>query len=268
MPNTRVLGSVLFLPDRGRAIIDTASASGLPLAPDPRDPWAATSRGTGELVVEAVRQGVREVWLGVGGSGCTDGGRGAVEAILDGGGLGNATLKVLCDVRTVYEDAPRTFGPQKGADPAVVAALERRLDDYASSLPRDPRGIPGSGAAGGLAGGLWEQFGATLSSGIEEIIKLLALRDKLSEVDLVVTGEGQLDQQTAQGKVIAGVLAMCAGAVPVHAVVGRTRLTRTEAHELGLDSIQVASTAAQITCAGSRIAALPREATSPPHGLG
>jgi glycerate kinase len=258
LPGQRVVGSVLFLRDRDWAVIDTASASGLTSVPEShRDAWAATSRGTGELIMAAVRRGVREIWLGVGGSGCTDGGQGAVDAIVEGGGLAGTRLTVLCDVRTPFEDAPGVFGPQKGADSSMVAALEARLDVLAASFPRDPRGVEMTGAAGGLAGGLWARFDAVLTGGIEGVIRLLALTEKLSEVDIVVTGEGCLDHQTEQGKVISGVLAMSAAAgVDVHAVVGSTALTTLEAAGLGLASVQIASSAEEIVAAAQRIPGL------------
>jgi len=258
LPAQRVLGRVLFLPDRNCAVIDTASASGLNCVTDPeRDAWAATSRGTGELIMAAVRRGADEVLLGVGGSGCTDGGQGAIDAIVEGGGLRGTRLTVLCDVRTPFEDAPKVFGPQKGADSSTVKALEARLDALAVSLPRDPRGQELSGAAGGLAGGLWARFDAVLTSGIEGVIRLLGLTELLSGVDFVVTGEGCLDRQTEQGKVIAGVLAITAAAdLGVHAVVGSTVLTTPEATRLGLASVQVASTGAEIVAAAQRIPCL------------
>ncbi|HEY6396579.1 MAG TPA: glycerate kinase, partial [Solirubrobacteraceae bacterium] len=138
------------------AIVETAAASGLHLVTSgERDPMKASTRGTGELIAAAVQSGVRTVYLGVGGSATTDGGVGAIRAIERAGGLGEAKLIVLCDVRTPFEDAARVFGPQKGASPSDVTRLTKRLHRLARSWERDPRGVPMTGAAGGLSGGLW-----------------------------------------------------------------------------------------------------------------
>ena len=103
--------------------------------------------------------------VAVGGSATTDGGVGALEAIEEAGGLGGAKLVVLCDVRTPFEHAPKVFGPQKGADEEMVRRLEERLDALAGGWPRDPRGVPMTGCAGGLSGGLWAVHRATLEPG-------------------------------------------------------------------------------------------------------
>src|ERR1019366_8531472 len=140
----------------GVAVIETAAASGLHLVAEAeRDAFAARTTGTGELILAAVAAGAETIYVGVGGSATTAGGAGAIQAIDHGGGLGGATLVVLSDVRTPFEDAARVFGPQKGARPEQVRQLSRRLQALARRLPRDPRGVPMTGAAGGLAGGLW-----------------------------------------------------------------------------------------------------------------
>jgi len=142
--------------DGGSAIVETATASGLALvAESERDAWAASTYGTGELIAAAAAAGAAVIIVAVGGSATTDGGAGALEAIEDAGGLGGAKLVVLGDVRTPFEDAPKVFGPQKGADAPMIARLEARLDELAQTLPKDPRGVPMTGAAGGLGGGLW-----------------------------------------------------------------------------------------------------------------
>ncbi|MDX6599322.1 MAG: glycerate 2-kinase, partial [Gaiellales bacterium] len=153
------------------AIVEVAQASGLGLvAHAERDPWRASTRGTGELIALVAAAGASEILVAGGGSATTDGGRGAIEAIREGGGLRSARLVVLCDVETAFEDASRVFGPQKGADAAMVEALEDRLTRLAAQLPRDPRGVPRSGAAGGLSGGLWAAFGAELRRGAAAIL--------------------------------------------------------------------------------------------------
>src|SRR5205807_2481745 len=117
-----------------------------------RDAEAASSSGTGELILATLEAGAAEVIVAAGGSATSDGGAGAIEAIEQAGGLGGAALLVLCDVRTPFEQAATVFGPQKGADAAAVRRLTRRLRAQADRLPRDPRAVPMTGAAGGLAG--------------------------------------------------------------------------------------------------------------------
>src|SRR3954468_17547205 len=150
--------------DGGTAIVEMAMASGLGLMAS-KDAWTASTYGTGELIAAAAQAGAAVILVAVGGSATTDGGAGAIEAIEAAGGLGGAKIVILSDVRTPFEDAPRVFGPQKGADEDMVRRLEQRLDELAQRLPRDPRGVPMTGAAGGLSGGLWAQYGATLEAG-------------------------------------------------------------------------------------------------------
>ena len=208
-----------------------AQASGLALvAEHERDAWAASTRGTGELVCAAVDAGAREILVAVGGSATTDGGRGAIKAIRAGGGLRGARIAVLCDVETAFEDAARVFGPQKGADAPMVDRLEARLAALAAELPRDPRGVPGTGAAGGLSGGLWAAFDAELRPGAPAVLDALRVDDRMHAAQLVVAGEGCLDEQSLRGKIV-GELARRARAagLPIHAVVGTSRLSEDEA---------------------------------------
>jgi glycerate kinase len=237
------------------AIVEMAQASGLGLvAEDERDAWAASTRGTGELILVAVAAGAREILVAVGGSATTDGGRGAIDAIGSGGGLGAARLVVLCDVQCAFEDAARVFGPQKGADPAMVARLERRLAALAAQLPKDPRGGAGTGAAGGLSGGLWAAFDASLRPGAPAVLDALGVDERMRAAQLVVTGEGCLDDQSFGGKIV-GELARRAGeaGVPIHAVVGTSRLSDADAGRAGLAGVRTASTLAQIEAAGREL---------------
>lgn len=216
--------------DGSRAVIESATASGLALAggADGNDPMAATSRGTGELLDAAVLAGATTVVLGLGGSACTDGGMGAVDALsnlsLDRLRDGSVELLVCCDVRTPYEDAGRVFGPQKGATPAQVEQLTERLRSDRRELEARfgvaLATLPGGGAAGGLGGGL-AAVGATLRPGFDVVAEQVGLAAAIGRADLVITGEGRLDPTSLDGKVVGGVAGMCARAgVPVVAVVG------------------------------------------------
>ena len=219
-------GAFALVEGGGTAIVETAAASGLSLvASDERDAWAASTYGTGELIAAAAQAGAAVIVVAVGGSATTDGGAGALEAIDDAGGLGGARLVVLCDVRTPFEDAPKVFGPQKGADPATVSRLERRLDTLASGWARNPRGVPMTGGAGGLSGGLWAVHGAALEPGAPWILDALDFDPRMRAARAVVTGEGRLDDQTLQGKLVGeiGTRARQSG-VPLHAIVGTDAL--------------------------------------------
>jgi len=203
-----------------------ARASGLALVggPDGNDPIAATTHGTGELIATALDAGARRIVVGVGGSATTDGGLGAIRAIWTPGRLRGADLIVACDVRTRFIDAAEVFAPQKGASPAQVQLLRRRLERlaqvYLDDYGVEVREVACGGAAGGLAGGL-TVHGAKLVSGFDVIADELHLDDVIAEADLVVTGEGFLDAQSFEGKVVGGVVALAAEAgVPVLAVAG------------------------------------------------
>src|SRR6185369_12366128 len=176
-------------------------------------------------ICAAVDAGAQVVIVGVGGSATTDGGEGALAAIEEHGGIGGARLVVLTDVRTPFERAPAIFGPQKGADPALVERLEGRLDELARRLPRDPRGVPLTGAAGGLSGGLWAAHGAVLEQGAPWILDALGFDARMRAARAVVTGEGKLDEQTLEGKLVGeiGTRTRQAG-VPLHAIVGKDAL--------------------------------------------
>jgi glycerate kinase len=240
------------------AIVDTAAASGLGLVePAKRDAMAASTAGTGELIVAAVRAGARTVYLGVGGSATTDGGSGAIRAIERGGGLNGAELVILCDVRTAYEDAARVFAPQKGAGKSEVRRLSARLGAIARRLPRDPRGIPMTGAAGGLSGGLWARFGAELVAGAAFVLDAVDFDARMRSARAVVTGEGKLDRQSLAGKAVSEVATRARQAgVPCHAIVGTRRLGTFGPRMLDLDTVFEASTLGELETAGERLGRL------------
>lgn len=243
--------------DRGEAVIEMAQASGLPLlAPEERDPLRASSYGTGELLRHALDSGCRRIVLMIGGSATNDGGLGMMAAlgvrfldsgggVLTGGGgvlervrrvelsglhpgLERAQITVLCDVTNPLlgpGGATYVYGAQKGADPGAQARLEAGMGNYVQVLEqacgRALRDIPGTGAAGGLAVPLIALAGAVLRSGIDTVLKLLDFDALLDGVDLVVTGEGRLDHQSAQGKVLYGIGRACAAkGIPVCAIAG------------------------------------------------
>lgn len=243
------------LPD-GSAVVETAKASGLGLVEEgERDAWAASTRGTGELIAAAVEAGAEKVIVTVGGSATTDGGAGAIEALEEAGV--RVPMDVLCDVRVPFEDAPRIFAPQKGADAAMVTRLERRQAELAERYagdprhPRDPRGEPMTGAAGGLSGGLWAACGARLVPGAPYVLDAIGFDALMRAAAFVVTGEGGLDAQTLQGKIVGELATRCRQAgVTCHAIVGRNRLDPFSERIIDLASVTEASTLADIEAAG------------------
>lgn len=240
------------------AIVETAAASGLGLiAPAERDPLAASTYGTGELLGAALDAGAKTVLLGVGGTASTDGGAGAIRAIKHRGGLRGARLVVLCDVRTPFEDAARVFAPQKGADPNGVRRLTRRLHALARGFERDPRGVPMAGAGGGLAGGLWAAFGAELVPGAAFVLDALDFEHRMRRARAVVTGEGRLDTQSLAGKAVSEVATRARQAgVPCHAIVGSRELDAFGLRVLDLQAVLEAGTLPQVKAAGQALAAL------------
>jgi glycerate kinase len=244
-----------LIEDGGTAIVEVAEASGLQRVDEgERDAFAASSRGTGELIVAAAAAGAAVVLVAAGGSATTDGGAGAINAIEEAGGLQGTALVVLADVRTPFELAPARFGPQKGADAKTIKLLERRLQQQGALLPKDPRGVPMTGAAGGLAGGLWARYGAKLEPGAAFILKALDFDTRMRAARAVIVGEGRLDPTTLEGK-IAGEIATRArqAGVPCHAIVGTNAIDRFSARILDLQVIQEAGTPAALADAGERL---------------
>jgi glycerate kinase len=240
----------------GLGVVEMAQASGLGLvSPQERDAEAASTYGTGELISACVAAGAETVLVAAGGSATSDGGAGAIRALDEAGGLRGARLVVLCDVRTPFEQAPARFGPQKGAGPEAVARIERRLAALASSWARDPRGVPMTGAAGGLSGGLWSCFGAELVPGARFVLDALGAGPRMRAARALVVGEGRLDPTTLEGK-IAGELATDArqSGVPCHAIVGSAALGPFERRIIDLQTVREAGTVEALEAAGEDLA--------------
>ncbi|MEO6909214.1 MAG: glycerate kinase, partial [Abditibacteriaceae bacterium] len=255
----------------GTAIIEMAQASGLTLSPEgKRDSLRASTFGTGQLIKAALDRGCLELLIGIGGSATTDGGAGCLEAlgarfldahgkVLSPGGLalsdlhkidlqsldprlGECHIKVLCDVTNPLcgpNGAAFVYAPQKGASPEDVQLLDQSLSHFADvaaqTLGRDLQNIPGAGAAGGLGFGLLAFLNAQLVPGIDTVLEVVHFEEKLQNADLVLTGEGSLDEQTLHGKTIAGVAAAAAKAgVPVLAFGGRMQLNESQLNQLGV----------------------------------
>ena len=224
----------LLSADGTRAVIEMAEASGLSrVAPADRDAIAATSVGTGELVGAAIHAGARHVTLGIGGSATTDGGRGLLEGLAASGRqIDETDLEVACDVSNPLlgpTGAAATYGPQKGATPDDVAALDARNAAWADELEalegRRERDTPGAGAAGGVGFGLLAAQGRfrsfALRPGIDLVMEATDFPARLARADLVITGEGRIDAQTGFGKTALGVAKRAAAAgVPCIAVGG------------------------------------------------
>jgi glycerate 2-kinase len=244
-----------LLEDGATAVVEVAAASGLALvAEDERDAEAATSHGTGELIAAAVDAGAQVVLVGVGGSATTDGGAGAIDALNEAGGTRGATIVVLADVRTPFERAAAVFGPQKGADPAMVERLTERLDAYARELPRDPRGVPMTGAAGGLSGGLWARFDAALEPGAPYVLDTVRFDERLRGCAGVITGEGRIDEQSVMGKIVGEIGERALKAeVPLYAIVGRDSVPPEAAERIALRAVHEATTLEAIEATAERV---------------
>src|SRR5215207_5176771 len=199
------------------AVIEMARASGLLLAggASGNDPLGASTIGTGQLIERALAEGARRVI----------GGLGAVEALHGSPArFRSVELEIACDVRTRFVDAAAVFAPQKGASPAQVGLLTARLSQlaqrYRTELGVDVTELVGAGAAGGLAGGL-VALGGRIVPGFELVAEHVELAERIATADVVVTGEGHLDAQSLEGKVVGGVCELAAATgTPVVVIVG------------------------------------------------
>lgn len=276
----------VYDPATATAYIECAQACGLallPAAPTPDTAVAAHSRGVGQLVDAALHAGADTIVVGLGGSSCTDGGRGLIEAL---GGPAQAKAKLAGVELIAATDvehpllgpmgAAQIFGPQKGADPATVEILEQRMTAWAAKLdalaghPVSP--LPGAGAAGGLGAALLA-LGGRRESGAAVIAQYTGLADDIAAADVIVTGEGRFDDQSLHGKVVSA-LAGGAGGVPVLVLAGQVTLEPAVLAEAGITaayaiadyagSVQVA-----IDDAATQLTGLARQtAAELPHQLG
>ncbi len=250
------------------AVVEMASAAGLPLVPEgQRNPLGTTTFGVGELVRQALDAGARIILMGLGGSATTDGGSGLAQALgvtFEGGStpmtgadlralrrvdlgmrdprLEAVTVTALCDVDAPLlgpRGAARVYSPQKGASPADVDELERGLARLAELVDPRAAALDGAGAAGGMGFGLCTLIGASLVSGTDFVFDRVGLRRRLGVCDLALTGEGRLDQQSLSGKVVGSMVreAQRAG-VPVRAIIGSAGPGAERVMAAGLDGYQ------------------------------
>ncbi|MFV9567791.1 glycerate kinase [Thermoanaerobacter mathranii] len=262
-----------ILGDGKTAVIEMAAASGLYLLKDyERNPMITTTYGTGQLIKDALDKGCRNFIIAVGGSATNDGGAGMATALgvkfydKDGReiGLGGGALSkiysidtsnldyrlkecrfiVACDVANPLigeNGASRVYGPQKGATKEMVKVLDKNLEHYGKLLEKyfNKRiiDVPGSGAAGGLGAGLMAFLNAQLKSGIEIIIEALKLEEKIKEADIVISGEGKVDFQTAFGKTISGIAKLCKKHNKPFIVIAGTVEDIEKLYEIGVSSV-------------------------------
>jgi glycerate kinase len=245
-PLGRLIQARYALVDNGRiAVIETAAASGLTLLkPGELNPLTSSSVGTGELIQDAVEQGVKEIWVGLGGTAVMDCGTGLLKAL--------APLPRHVLIHAFYDvdvpltgpsGAPAVFGPQKGADAQGVLELERRFRKQAEVWKRDcgmdPDQVPGAGAAGGIGAALAICLGARMHAGIEAVLEAVRFPEQVRQCGLVITGEGKADRQTLTGKVPFGVLQATrrhAPGIPVILLAGKVE-DREELLAAGFDAV-------------------------------
>ena len=262
-----------ILPDGNTAVVEMAAASGLILAGEGKNPWLATTYGTGQLILDALDKGCRRIIIGIGGSATNDAGIGAAAALgvrfldgsgcsvpLNGSGLGlirdidvtmrdrrldNCEIIVACDVSNpLYgpDGAAYIFAPQKGADAGMVEKLDAGLRNFAAVVKEKLGGsiddIPGTGAAGGLGASLIIFAGAKLRSGIEILLDTVKFEEIASDADLIITGEGKIDRQSLGGKVPVGIgrRAKKCG-VPAIAIVGNIGDDIEDLYEMGINAV-------------------------------
>lgn len=269
-----------WLAGRETAVIEMAQASGLPLLDDSeKNPLKTTTYGTGQLILDAINRSAKTIIIGIGGSATNDGGAGAAQALgvrfLDAEGreikelgcggmlikiaaidmqgldarVNDVDIVVACDVENPLcgkKGAAHVFGPQKGATPEMVATLDANLEYFGrlikQQLGKGVSRVPGAGAAGGLGAGLMAFAGARLKSGIDIVLEATGLERCIQDADIVITGEGRVDFQTAFGKTPAGVAkAAKKHNVPVIAIGGALTDDARKVFEYGIDSMASAA---------------------------
>ena len=260
--------------DGNKAVIEMAAASGLPMVPEElRNPLNTTTFGTGELILDALKRGYRNISIAIGGSATNDGGMGCARALgvkfldqygneLEGFGrdlakvaaidisglderIKDSKITVMCDVTNPLcgkDGATRTFGKQKGATPEILEELEKGMCSYRDVIREtfgiDCDGIPGTGAAGGLGAALMVFLGGEMKSGIETVLDLIRFDERLEGVDLVVTGEGRTDWQSCFGKVMQGVgMRAKAKGIPVLGLSGSLGKNAMDICSCGISSL-------------------------------
>lgn len=261
---------------RGKqAVIEMAQASGLPLIrADSRNPLKTTTKGTGELIAHALKAGCRDIYIGIGGSATNDGGTGAMEALgfqfldkdgkrVEGKGknlvnivkiddsqampeIKETKFTVMCDVvnsLTGENGATYVYGPQKGGTEEILKSLELGMINYQRVLEgylgEDISQVPGLGAAGGLGAALYSFLNAEMKSGIDVLLDLNGFDNIVDKADIVVTGEGKTDQQSACGKVVYGIAKRCKEKdVPVFVISGSLSGNLKALYEVGVTSME------------------------------
>lgn len=267
-PLGRSLEAQYLLVD-GTAYVELAEASGLQLlARDERSAKDASTLGTGMLISHALKNGARDIVLCIGGSATNDAGAGIAHALgwrfinkvgdqfipvgatlsevadIQWSGGEKISMTVLCDVNNPFtgeNGAVRIYGPQKGASPQELAMMEGGMEHVRSLILRtqgiELNGIPGAGAAGGVGGGMVAFFEANLTRGIDYLMMTLDLDRRCAEADLIITGEGKIDNQTAQGKLISGIVQMAAKhRKPVIALCGALEIDQSGIKNMGLSA--------------------------------
>ncbi|MDO4477413.1 MAG: glycerate kinase [Lachnospiraceae bacterium] len=256
-----------------QAIIEMAAAAGLPMVGERKNPEETTTYGVGQLIAHAINEGCTQILLGLGGSATNDGGCGCAVALgvefFDASGnaftpvgatLGNIariddkkakallkgiSISVMCDVENPLcgpMGAAPVFGPQKGADAEMVARLDAGLHHMAQVIASDLQvkieNVPGAGAAGGMGGGCMAFLGAQLKQGIECILDTVQFDALLEGADLVITGEGRIDSQSVNGKVISGIAKRTsARRIPLVAIVGSIADDAGAGYDLGVTAM-------------------------------
>jgi glycerate kinase len=273
-PMGKTVKAEYALYSKDTAVIEMASASGLPLVPEEeKDPRQATTFGTGELIKDALGRGCTTILIGIGGSATNDGGCGMARALgvkfMDasgkevipvGGNLDSiadvdltgllpsvkeVTIKVACDVDNPLcgeHGASATYGPQKGATPEMVSLLDKNLKSLSELMKKisgqDMAEVPGAGAAGGLGFGLMAFCGGVLEKGIDLVLDSVGFDDSLEGADLVITGEGRIDGQSVRGKVPVGIAARAKKKnLPVLVIAGDIGPGIENLYDYGIDAV-------------------------------